>query len=35
MGKPLVHLSAFKQATGEAIYVDDIPKHEGVCVSYL
>ncbi|CAG9769816.1 unnamed protein product [Ceutorhynchus assimilis] len=26
--RPLVHLSAFKQATGEAIYVDDMPKFD-------
>lgn len=26
--RPKVHASAFKQATGEAIYCDDIPKHE-------
>ncbi|KAF5279183.1 hypothetical protein FQR65_LT03430 [Abscondita terminalis] len=25
VGKPLVHKSAFNQATGEAVYVDDIP----------
>ncbi|XP_024891840.1 xanthine dehydrogenase-like [Temnothorax curvispinosus] len=26
IGRPLVHVSAFKQATGEAIYCDDMPK---------
>jgi xanthine dehydrogenase/oxidase len=26
VGKPVVHLSASKQVTGEAVYVDDIPK---------
>ncbi|CAH1102357.1 unnamed protein product [Psylliodes chrysocephalus] len=26
--RPLVHMSAYKQATGEAIYCDDIPKFE-------
>ncbi|KZC06074.1 Xanthine dehydrogenase [Dufourea novaeangliae] len=26
IGRPVVHASAFKQATGEAIYCDDIPK---------
>ncbi|XP_020282076.1 xanthine dehydrogenase [Pseudomyrmex gracilis] len=26
IGRPIVHSSAFKQATGEAIYCDDIPK---------
>lgn len=26
VGRPLVHASAFKQATGEAIYCDDIPQ---------
>lgn len=28
MRKPLVHSSAFKQATGEAVYCDDIPRFE-------
>ncbi len=27
VGQPMTHLSALKQATGEAIYVDDIPKY--------
>ena len=27
--RPLVHQSAFKQCTGEAIYVDDLPAVEG------
>lgn len=26
IGRPIVHASAFKQATGEAIYCDDMPK---------
>ncbi|KAK9295186.1 hypothetical protein QLX08_010430 [Tetragonisca angustula] len=26
VGRPIVHASAFKQATGEAIYCDDMPK---------
>ncbi|MPC97127.1 Xanthine dehydrogenase [Portunus trituberculatus] len=25
IGRPIVHTSAFKQVTGEAVYVDDIP----------
>lgn len=25
IGRPLVHASALKQATGEAVYVDDMP----------
>ena len=29
IGRPLVHASAFKQATGEAIYCDDIPRIAG------
>ncbi|CAG8771433.1 14429_t:CDS:10, partial [Gigaspora margarita] len=29
VGKPISHASAMKQATGEAIYVDDIPRTEG------
>ncbi|KAI8791232.1 xanthine dehydrogenase/oxidase [Biomphalaria glabrata] len=29
VGQPIVHMSAFKQATGEAVYVDDVPKMEG------
>ncbi|XP_045494604.1 xanthine dehydrogenase-like [Colias croceus] len=28
VGKPIVHMSAFKQATGEAIYCDDLPTLE-------
>ncbi|XP_053315311.1 xanthine dehydrogenase/oxidase [Spea bombifrons] len=28
VGKPLMHLSAMKQATGEAVYCDDIPHYE-------
>ncbi|XP_060084653.1 xanthine dehydrogenase/oxidase-like [Ylistrum balloti] len=28
LGRPLNHLSAYKQATGEAIYVDDIPPYK-------
>ncbi|XP_053162879.1 xanthine dehydrogenase/oxidase isoform X2 [Hemicordylus capensis] len=28
VGRPLVHLSAAKQASGEAIYCDDIPRYE-------
>ncbi|KAF0560333.1 putative xanthine dehydrogenase [Gigaspora margarita] len=29
VGKPIYHVSAMKQTTGEAVYVDDIPKIEG------
>lgn len=29
VGKPIVHASALKQACGEAIYLDDIPKIVG------
>uniref|UniRef100_A0A2A4K8J0 xanthine dehydrogenase n=2 Tax=Heliothis virescens TaxID=7102 RepID=A0A2A4K8J0_HELVI len=29
VGRPLTHMSAFKQTTGEAIYCDDIPTAEG------
>ncbi|CAG5134311.1 unnamed protein product, partial [Candidula unifasciata] len=29
VGRPIVHKSAFKQTTGEATYVDDIPVTEG------
>ncbi|XP_048259580.1 xanthine dehydrogenase/oxidase-like isoform X3 [Haliotis rufescens] len=28
VGRPLVHVSAQQQTTGEAVYVDDLPKHE-------
>ena len=28
IGYPLMHLSALKQATGEAIYIDDLPYME-------
>ncbi|KAJ8911677.1 hypothetical protein NQ315_005756 [Exocentrus adspersus] len=27
--RPIVHMSAYKQATGEAVYCDDIPHQEG------
>ena len=29
IGRPMPHLAAAKQATGEALYCDDIPKYEG------
>ncbi|KAK0098372.1 hypothetical protein PV326_008961 [Microctonus aethiopoides] len=29
IGRPIIHASAFKQATGEAIYCDDIPRIQG------
>ncbi|XP_046415103.1 xanthine dehydrogenase isoform X1 [Neodiprion fabricii] len=29
VGRPIIHASAFKQATGEAIYCDDMPKFVG------
>lgn len=28
VGRPIMHLSAMKQATGEAVYCDDIPCYE-------
>lgn len=28
VGRPITHLSALKQATGEAVYVDDMPRFE-------
>lgn len=28
VGRPVVHKSALKQATGEAVYIDDMPKFE-------
>lgn len=28
VGRPKIHMSAFKQTTGEAIYLDDMPKYE-------
>lgn len=28
VGRPVMHLSALKQATGEAVYCDDIPHFE-------
>jgi len=30
VGRPLQHMSADKQVTGEAIYVDDMPLHAGI-----
>ncbi|RIB09627.1 molybdopterin binding aldehyde oxidase/xanthine dehydrogenase [Gigaspora rosea] len=35
VGKPISHASAMKQATGEAIYVDDIPRIESELYSAL
>ena len=29
IGRPVVHLSALKQVTGEAVYVADMPKYTG------
>ncbi|XP_058793024.1 xanthine dehydrogenase-like isoform X2 [Phymastichus coffea] len=29
IGRPIVHINAFKQATGEAVYTDDIPRIRG------
>eukprot|EP00054_Salpingoeca_dolichothecata_P024381 m.165933 g.165933 ORF g.165933 m.165933 type:complete len:1340 (-) comp24994_c0_seq1:150-4169(-) len=29
VGKPVPHVSGLKQATGEAVYVDDIPRYQG------
>lgn len=29
VGRPLTHLSALKQTTGEAVYIDDIPHIDG------
>lgn len=31
LGRPMTHLSAAKQASGEAIYIDDIPLYESEC----
>lgn len=28
VGRPVMHLSAMKQATGEAVYCDDVPLYE-------
>lgn len=28
VGRPMMHLSALKQATGEAVYCDDVPTYE-------
>ena len=32
VGRPVAHLSALKQATGEAVYCDDMPRYTGKCV---
>ena len=32
VGRPVVHVSAVKQATGEAVYIDDMPPLEGTCM---
>lgn len=29
IGRPIIHINAYKQATGEAIYCDDIPRITG------
>lgn len=29
VGRPIMHRSAISQATGEAVYCDDIPKTDG------
>jgi hypothetical protein len=34
-GRPMVHKSAFKQASGEAVYIDDMPAIEGIYVTKL
>ncbi|CAL1540108.1 unnamed protein product [Lymnaea stagnalis] len=35
LGRPLVHRSAFKQVTGEALYVDDIPSDGHLFVGFV
>ena len=30
VGRPIEHRSALQQASGEAVYVDDIPSHQGM-----
>lgn len=35
VGRPIVHQAGIKHATGEAIYVDDIPHSEGTKYSPL
>ncbi|KAI5610778.1 xanthine dehydrogenase/oxidase, partial [Silurus asotus] len=36
VGRPVMHLSALKQATGEAIYCDDIPRFENeLCLALV
>ncbi|KAM8946598.1 xanthine dehydrogenase/oxidase isoform 2-T2 [Pelodytes ibericus] len=36
VGRPLMHLSAMKQATGEAVYCDDIPHYENeLCLALI
>ena len=29
VGRPVIHKSAYQQATGEAVYIDDIPTRKG------
>jgi len=29
IGRPMAHLSALKQVTGEAVYIDDMPRYDG------
>ncbi|KAI4895470.1 hypothetical protein NFI96_023969, partial [Prochilodus magdalenae] len=36
VGRPILHLSALKQATGEAVYCDDIPRYENeLCLALV
>lgn len=35
VGRPLVHKSAYKQTTGEAIYIDDMPSIAGELQKHL
>ena len=31
VGRPIAHVSALKQVTGEAVYTDDMPKLHSKC----
>ena len=37
VGRPIVHRAAYQQATGEAVYIDDIPERKGeiLGISYI
>ncbi len=35
VGRPLVHTSGIKHTTGEAVYIDDMPKYQGEIIQMI